>query len=269
MRRGLVLLAFLPLALAACGNSSHKTLPPVRTNTLPPPPPLPTTTSSTTSTEPTVPVGTVTLTIYFLRDGKLAAARRTIPATDAVGTAALTALGQGPTQQERDAGLRSAVPRSYHPNLSIRNGLATLEPQQLAEPALAEFVYTLTQFPTIHAVQIGPDGKHFSKASFERYLPPILITEPIIGDTVKSPLQISGTANTFEGSFQVELRSGGKRLLKETVKAGSGSGTRGTFVASLPFPAAEAANGVVLAYSISPANGRPTDVVRIPVRVEP
>ena len=270
MRRRVLLLALLPLALVACGNSHHKSqLPPVRTGTLPPPPPLPTTSSSTTAKEPTVPVGTLDLTVYFLRDGKLAAARRTIPATRAVGTAAIMALAQGPTRQERAAGFRSDVARNYKPSLAIRNGLATLAPQQFAEPAVAEFVYTLTQFPTIHAVQIGADGRHFSRASFERYLPPILVQSPAVGDTVQSPLQVSGSANTFEGSFQVELRAGGRRLLKKTVRASSGSGTRGSFVTSMPFHITHAANGVLLAYAISQANGRPTDVVRIPVRISP
>lgn len=268
MKRFVALLA-LPLALAACGSSHDRTLPPLRTTTLPPPPPLPTTSSSTTSKQPTVPVGTIDLTVYFLRDGKLAAARRTVPATRAVGTATLTALAQGPTQQERAAGLRSGVPRDYKPELTIRNRLATLAPQQFSEQALAEFVYTLTQFPTIHAVRIGTDGKPFSRAGFERYLPPIFIQTPVPGDTVQSPLQVSGTANTFEGSFQVELRSGGRLLLKRTVKASSGSGTRGAFVASIPFHVSHPANDVFLAYATSPANGQPTDVVRIPVRVSP
>jgi Immunoglobulin-like domain of bacterial spore germination/Sporulation and spore germination len=267
MKRWFVLLGLAPFALAACGGSSHKTLPPVRTTTLPPPAALPTT--STTATEPTVPLGTVTLTLYFLHGGKLAVAHRTIPATQGVGTAALRALAQGPTREERAAGLRSAVQRGFHPNLSIQNGLATLQPQQFPEPAVAEFVYTLTQFPSVHAVQIGADGKHFSRASFARYLPAILIELPAPGDTVTSPLHVSGTANTFEGSFQVELRAGGERLLKKTITASSGSGTRGSFAASIPFHATRAANGVLLAYAASPANGRPTDVVRIPVRVRP
>lgn len=268
MKRRL-LLAFLPFTLAACGSSHHTAPRPVRTTTLPNPPPLPTTSSSTTAPEPTVPLGTVTLTLYFLRDGKLALTHRTVPATQAVGTAALTALAQGPTGRERGAGLRSAVPRGYHPRLSIRNGLATLEPQQFSERAVAELVYTLTEFPTIHAVQIGPDGKHFSRATFERYLPAILVLSPAPGDTVTSPLQISGTANTFEGTFQVELRAGGRRLLKRTLKASAGSGTRGSFAASIPFHAGRSARGVLLAYVRSPASGRATDVVRVPVRVVP
>ncbi len=95
------------------------------------------------------------------------------------------------------------------------------------------------------------------------------MVSPTAGDTVTSPLQISGTANTFEGSFQVELRAGEQRLLKQTIKASSGTGTRGGFVDSIPFHASHAANGVLLAYTTSPANGRPTGVVRIPLRVEP
>jgi Immunoglobulin-like domain of bacterial spore germination/Sporulation and spore germination len=269
MKRRLVLLAFLPLTLASCGSSHHTAPPPVRTGKLPPPPPLKTTSSSTTAPEPTVPLGTVTLTLYFLRDGKLAVARRTVPATQAVGRAALTALARGPTRLEHKAGLRSAVPPGIHPSLSISNGLATIEPMQYSEAGLAQFVYTLTQFPTVHAVQIGSEGKHFSRASLQRYLPPILVESPTVGQTVTSPLQLSGSANTFEGSFQVELRAGGRRLLKSTVKASSGSGTRGAFVASARFHAAHSAGGVLLAYSRSAASGCPTDVVRIPVHVVP
>jgi len=192
-----------------------------------------------------------------------------IPSTRAVGTAALTLLAQGPTQQERAAGLRSDVPRSYKPTLSIQNGLATLAAQQFNAPSIAQFVYTLTQFPTIHAIEIGPHGKHLTPAAFESYLPPIFVQSPTVGDTVTSPLQISGTANTFEGSFTVELRAAGRRLLKHRVKAGSGSGTRGSFDAAIPFRIGRVANGILLAYALSPQNGRPVDVVRIPVRVSP
>ena len=248
-------------------------MPPVRTTTLSPPPPLPTTSSSTTSPEPTVPLGTVRLTIYFLRDGKLAAVQRTVPATRAVGAAALTALAQGPTSQEHAAGLVSAVPRGIHPALSLSNGLATIEPMQYSEPAVAQFVYTLTRFPTVHTVRIGSAGKHFGRASLQRYLPPILVETPTDGDTVTSPLQISGTANTFEGSFQAELRAGGQRLFKKTVSASSGSGTRGTFMESIPFHVTHATGegvtsaGVLSVYATSPANGEAMDIVRIPVRV--
>lgn len=213
------------------------------------------------------------LTIYFLRDGKLAAAQRTVPATQAVGAAALTALAQGPTQQEHAAGLLSAVPRNIHPALSISNGLATIEPMQYSEPAVAQFVYTLTRFPTVHTVRIGSAGKHFSRASLQRYLPAILLESPTVGETVTSPLQISGTANTFEGSFQVELRAGGQRLLKKTVTASSGSGTRGTFAESIPFHVTHATGegvtsaGVLSVFATSPASGEAIDVVRIPVHV--
>jgi hypothetical protein len=270
VKRFVPLLA-LPLLVAACGHQSSapKKLPPLRTGTLPPPPPLPTTAHSTTARQPTVPVGTVALKLYFLRDGKLAPVLRMVSATRSVGTAALTALAQGPTQQERAAGLKSDVPRSYRPSLSVDHGLAEIAPMQFSEPTLAQFVYTLTEFPTIHAVEIGSGGKHFTRASLARYLPAILVESPVAGDTVTSPLHVSGTANTFEGSFQVELRVGGQRLLKQTVRASSGSGTRGIFDASFPFGVSRAAQGVVVAYDLSPQSGRPIDVVRIPVRVSP
>ena len=51
-----------------------------------------------------------TVSVYFLRDGKLGASRRSVASTPRIGTAALEELLAGPTADERAAGLSTAIP---------------------------------------------------------------------------------------------------------------------------------------------------------------
>lgn len=257
VKRGLLLTVAVSLLAAGCGkttSSQQQTTPPP-----PPPPPIQTTTPSPQ---------TLALKVYFLRDGKIAAARRMVPSTRAVGRAALDALLAGPTPQERAAGLRTAVPAGAAVgSLSIESTVAKVDLGSLGQAAQAQVVYTLTQFPTVRSVQLG--GNQLTRADLEALTPLIFVESPVVGETVTTPLRIRGTANTFEATFQVELRAGGRRIIKGTVTATSGSGTRGTFDVSIPFRVSRATDGVLIAYELSAANGRPVHVVRIPVRVEP
>ncbi len=263
MKRRLLLLVVLPLALSACGGGSS-TLPPVSTGRLPPPPPLPTGPMETTTSS-----GKLVLSVYFLRDGKVAAAHRVIPATQEVGGAALEALFKGPSESERAAGLATAIPKALtFQNLSVASGRARLDLSgNPRPPAKAQIVYTLTQFPTVQSVRIG--SKAFTRKSLERYSPAILLEQPVVGERVSSPVELRGTANTFEGRFQMELRAGGRRLAKHPLSASSGTGTRGTFDTSIAFKIRKPTAAVVLVYETSPQNGRPIHVVRIPLRLLP
>lgn len=221
-----------------------------------------------TTTATTTTSGTLRLFVYFLRHGKIAAVRRTVQATQQVGGAALNQLIQGPDQKERAAGLTTAMTNPYSFQLAIANGVATLRPtRSLPNAFKAQVVYTLTQFPTVRSVQMG--RLKYTRASFESLTPAIFIESPAVGDTVSSPLAVSGTANTFEGRFQLELRAGGRRRAKQSVQARSGTGTRGAFTASIPFHVTKLMPGVLLAYQLSPKNGQPIDAVRIPLKLEP
>jgi Immunoglobulin-like domain of bacterial spore germination len=86
---------------------------------------------------------------------------------------------------------------------------------------------------------------------------------------VTSPLRLRGTANTFEGTFQVELRAGGKVLAKGSVKAASGTGTRGRFTTSLVFKVTHPTDAELAAYEVSAANGKPIHVFRVPLTLKP
>ena len=76
---------------------------------------------------------------------------------------------------------------------------------------------------------------------------------------------MTGTANTFEATFEYDLLDpAGKVLKHDFVTATSGSGTRGTFDVRIPF---EAPNGVarLVVYERSAADGSKTHIVEIPL----
>lgn len=152
--------------------------------------------------------------VYLLRDGKVWPVSREIAETDDPAGAAADALRKGPTDEEAASGLETAVPAS--------------DTAKNSRVALAQLVYTLTQFPGSESAQV--DGKRYTRADFENETPLILVESPLPFAAVTTPLRVTGTANTFEATFDYELRdSAGKVLDSNFVTATSGTGTRGTF----------------------------------------
>jgi germination protein M len=280
--------ALLLAALASCGGEPTTT-------------PSPTTTASSTSTEsPTTSASptsssTPQLSVYFLRSGKIAAAHRTVPKTKAVAAAAASELLKGPTDAERSAGFSSALP----PGASVRGiritkGTASVsldaEVLQLGQvdpeaelAALAQLTFTLTQFPTVSAVEFWSGDariarvegssvdftKPVARVDFEMLTPAIFIESPCVGDSVGSPLVVTGTANAFEATFKIELTDeSGAALAKQTVTASAGSGTRGTFQVSIPLTTS-AGSGTLVAYEVSQETGSRINEVRIPLIFTP
>jgi Sporulation and spore germination/Immunoglobulin-like domain of bacterial spore germination len=280
MRR-LALLFVLALAAAGCGDNGDTTASETSTPT------------RTTRTTVTQTVQWQRLQVYFLRDGQVGTAARTVTGTQAVGRAAIEELLAGPNAVESDAGLTTDVPAGTElRDLAIADGLATIDlSPSFAQGAeanisrrLAQVVYTLTQFPTVRRVAFELDGKPMQtvmdgagivvdrpvrRADYEELTPPILPERPAPGETVTSPLRISGTANTFEATFQVELvDSAGAVITHKTVMATSGSGTRGTFAETIRFDAEPGAAKVVF-YEDSAENGQRIHIVEIPVEIAP
>lgn len=266
------LLLIATLVVAGCGTSHRKTATQTRVTvtTATPPPATTTTTTTSTGEVPTVAAPT-TLRVYFLRDGEVAPVARTIPTTPAVATAALAALTKGPSAAERRLGLTTAVPIGGDaPPLLVARGVAIVRlPPNATRPELAQIVYTLTQFPTVHAVRsprmVG-DAPPLTRQTFEDLTPPILVEAPLPGQAATSSLEVRGTANTFEATFQLELRnSSGVPVASRFVTATSGSGERGTFDATISFPHTGGPLTLV-AYEQSAENGKPIHVVRIPLQ---
>jgi germination protein M len=269
MRR-LTLILFGVLVVAGCGKSSHSSAPsapegPTDSTT------ATTTAATTTSTSSSTSGGATLLRVYFLRDGKVGAVERDVAATRAVGAAALQALVAGPSPTERADGFTTSLSASaVAGGLRIADGVATVDLEGgISHAGLAQIVYTLTQFPTVKAVRPSRSlggATSFTRADFEDVTPAILVESPLPGQAVTSPLDVRGTANTFEATFDLEMvNSSGVRVSWRFVTATSGSGERGTFDTTISFPHTGGPLTLV-AYEPSAANGKRIHVVRIPLQ---
>jgi hypothetical protein len=170
---------------------------------------------------------TAEASVYVLRDGKVWPVAREVDG-DSPEASALEALFEGPTDEEQEAlGATTAI-SGGGPTLTIEEGVARVEPAgQYTPEALAQIVYTLTQFDTIEAVEVD---ERYTRADFEEQTPSVLVESPLPFEEVSSPLRSTGTANTFEATFEYELLDGeGDVVAKDFVTATSGTGTRGTF----------------------------------------
>jgi germination protein M len=258
--RAIALSALALGALAGCGSEDEPSVSPAGA-----------TTSAETRTVATVPAtAPAVVKVYFLRDGKVVTVGRGVVAGPQIGRAAVSALLEGPNGAERAAGLRSAIPQGTEiGELAIGDGVANIAFTTVVDPsATAQIVYTLTQFATVKRVSIGGDNP-LSRADLEDFTPPVLVESPLPGEEISSPLRIKGTANTFEATFNVEILGADRRVLGETfVTATSGSGTRGTFDASITF-AAVPGPATLVVFERSAEDGTRIHEVEIPLQVAP
>ena len=139
---------------------------------------------------------------------------------------------------------------------------------------VAQVVHTLTWFHSVHAVRFLIDGERvdsiggegvivdhpLTRADFEGQAPAILIESPTEGALVSSPVDVSGTANTFEAVLELRLLDDtGAVLTRRRVMATSGTGMRGRFHATLPAPAGSAGDVTLTAFERSAADGSPVN----------
>jgi germination protein M len=226
------------------------------------------TTTDTGTTAP--PAEQTTLRTYFLRDGKVWPVAREVAATQAVAATSLEGLFLGPTSEEKsDLGLTTAIPDGIElSSLEIADGVAKLNvTDELTDAALAQAVYTLTQFPTVDAVETG--GATYTRADVENFTPAILVESPLPSEEVSSPLRVTGTANTFEATFNYELTNTDGRIVdKNFVTATSGTGTRGTFdFTTKPYTVPFEGFGSLVVFELSAEDGSRINVVEIPLKM--
>lgn len=245
-------------------------------------------TSTETSTQQTTEE-TTSVAVYHLRDGRVAPVNRTVDATPAAARAALAALLEGPTTEERAAGLATAIPAGTTlEDVSLEDGVATVDLSEefddgggsaSMQARVAQVVATLTRFPTIERVAFRIDGRPaetiggegvvvdppLGRRDIEEQTPQVLVESPLPGETVTSPIRLRGTANVFEATVSLEVRDAADEVLLESfTTATSGNGTRGTFEAELAVPDVEGPLTIV-AFESSAEDGRPLHVFRVPV----
>ena len=230
--------------------------------------PTGTTPAPTTATDPEPAESRVA--VYFLRGEKLGVGARQAEG-QAVARAAVEALLEGPSDEERDARLSTEIPDGTELlDLAVANGTATVDlsgtfddggGSASMQARVAQVVATLTQFPSVERVAFRLDGEPVSaiggegvavdpplgRNDIEAQTPAILVESPAVGETVSSPLTIRGTANTFEANFRVSVTAAdGSTLYDSFVTATSGSGVRGTFDETFELAEGAAAGPVTL-----------------------
>jgi len=240
----------LACALAGCGGDDTTTVTVRETVTE-------TSTSSVPSEAPAV------LAAFMLRDGKVEpASRQVVAGAEGLEAAALDALLEGPTAEEAQAGLESAIPEgTTRGDVEIDDDLAIvgLTPEPRDAPSRAQVVYTLTELPNVKRVSFG-GGTPVRRARFEAQTPAILVLSPLPGEEVEPGFEATGTANTFEATFQYELRDASDAILtKNFVTATSGTGTRGTFRLTVPYEVGNPQEGRLVVFELSAADGSRTN----------
>lgn len=185
--------------------------------------------------------------------------------------AALEELLAGPTDQEKaDLGFSTAIPDGTEiDDLVVTDGVARLTlSAALSDEPLAQVVYTLTQFPTVRSVET--EGRTLTRADFEEQTPPVLVESPLSFEEVTSPVRATGTANTFEASFNYELTDTDGKIVDENfVNATSGTGTRGTFdFTTKPFTVPFDGIGSLIVFELSAKDGSRVNIVEIPLTMK-
>jgi len=282
MRR-LALFLLVVAACAGCGSSSVRTVTVTTTAGRPP------VTQTSTTTQ-----GTAASTVvpYFIEGDQVAAGEPVRTPERGVAAAALRAVLDGPSGRELAAGLTTAVPPDTRLlDLAIADGLARVdlsgrfregEGTPATRERLAQVVYTLAQFPTVKTVRLRIDGhavsslggvkldRALTRADFEDETPAILVESPGFATAVTSPFTVRGTANTFEATFEWELRgSSGEVLAKHFETATSGTGTRGTFSFPVAFRVGSRTQGSLVVFERSAADGSRIHVRSIPLTLQP
>ncbi len=241
----------LVLALAGCGGGDDEA-------------------TTGTETTTTAPATTTTVRVYWLYEGKVWPVAREVDDTATAATAALEQLLLGPTDEEEvQFEFSSAIPDGVElESVEVEDGVAGVELSgDVSEEALAQVVYTASQFPAVEAVEIG--GESYTRADFENLTPAILVESPLYFQEVGNPVRATGTANTFEATFQYELTDTDGRIVDSNfVTATSGTGTRGTFdfttdAYEIPFDGV----GALFVYELSAKDGSRINLREIPVRM--
>lgn len=252
------------------------------------------TSSTTTTTEATTTTGPEAMSevrAYFLRDEKVGPVAREATGVN-VAADAVTGLLEGPSAQEAEIGFTTAIPEGTELlGVDIAGGVATVD---LSEEfgtgggslsmmsRVAQVVFTLTQFPTVDSVAFSMEGEPVTalggegllleapqtRADWEDLSPAILVESPLPFAQVTSPLQVTGTANTFEAVFQLNVTDGeGLIVYDQHHMATSGTGTRGTFDVTATFEVPRPGQGAVIVFEYSAKDGSQINIVEVPVQI--
>jgi hypothetical protein len=252
-----------------------------------------------------VPVADQYVRVYFLIDevaGEsgpfLGPVSRRIDPTIAVARAAIEALINGPTPDERagtpaiSGGLPDATELL---GITISGGTARVDFSSEIEDVggtfgetavLAQLVFTVTQFPTVDEVVLLIEGEvvefygshgmevtpSLTRDSFlgGGLVPEILIDSPAWFAQAGSPILVSGIARAFEATVQWALYDNDGLLLEEGFTMASAGGPDwGTFQFAIPYTVETPQLGALMMWEDSARDGSPIHLVEHPVWLAP
>ncbi len=254
------------------------------------PPPAATTTSRPAATTTTV-VAARSVTVFFVRDGKLAPVARQVAVADGV-EAGLRALVQGPTPTEQMAGFTTALPSGTAVRaVRVEAGTATIDlsrefasggGSQSMMLRVAQVTYTALQVSGVERVSyelagqpltvLGGEGLLLespqTRADLEDVQPRILVESPGHGATVRTDFVVRGSSNTFEATHKIQvLDKAGNAIIDTFTTATSGTGTRGTWEKRIDLPAGTRGAVTLRVYEESMKDGRPLGLVDLDLTV--
>jgi hypothetical protein len=273
MLRGSILLVALLLALAGCGKdekqagtqatTAGETTTSPTTTAAPPPPP--------TTPAPPEPQETRAYQTWFARDDQLALVWQEGEQTVGVLTQAIVLLLAGPPDDAE-----TAIPAGTElVNIGLVDGTAEIRlSKQFAaadELAIAQVVYTATQFGTIRTVRIVVPGEDafavYRRKDFADLLPPIVVETPTGLEPVNSGFVVAGSANVFEANVTIRLLTeDGDEVYSDFTTATCGTGCRGRLrhVVAVAFAGLE--SGILVVQDDdADGDGKPSYEVRIPL----
>ncbi|MGH8875225.1 MAG: GerMN domain-containing protein [Acidimicrobiia bacterium] len=321
MRSKLFALSFL---LAACGSgvtvagpvttrTPEATIPPATTTiaanqpgetSIPSSPTTTTQPTGTSSPRTTTTAGAATeLVVFFLADGGdtasrsgpfLIAVHREGPATLGVARAALEELIVGPSADEQAAGISSAVPSdTLLLGVTVVDSVATVDLSREFEAGggsfsmfgrLAQLVFTVTQFPTVEAVELRLDGEPVTifgseglvlegpidREDYLEWAPTIMVESPAYGGTLGPSGRITGFAAVFEATFQLAIVDGAGSVIAQPdfVMTDNGVGW-GSFDVTVPYQVPAPEWGTLRVWAYSAEDGSEEAVREYPVLLLP
>ncbi len=192
-----------------------------------------------------------------------------VPVAETTAPSVRTAFSPATRLNRLDLGRRTTVDLSGFPD-GFSAGDRSL--------ALAQVAATVLQYEDVNSVEILDDGAPLTEvplteASYERLLPPIVVTEPPYAEHPKSfveSLTMEGTANVFEATVVYELVDrDGEIIADGFTTATCGSGCRGDFSKRMKFEVAIPTFAKLNVYSPSAEDGSRVFEVSVPVYLCP
>ena len=200
--------------------------------------------------------------MYFLRDERLVIAHRSVARPPCCAARSRRSLA-GPTADEAAAGMTSTVPAGTTVlGVDLDDGLATIDLSTEFGSGggslsmfgrVAQVVFTATQFPNVDRVVFWMDGAPIeflggegliltepqTRSMVDRAMSgSVIIDTPQPGDTVSSPIRVTGEGDVYEAQFPIEIWQGGVQVGGLAPVTAGAWGTWAGFDVSIPLDAA-------------------------------